>query len=43
MDWYRAAFGLPDVDASRREAIFPLRAQVIEKVSGAADETRQRA
>jgi hypothetical protein len=43
MDWYRAAFGLPYFDTSRREAIFPLLAQVIEEVSGAADETGQRA
>jgi hypothetical protein len=43
MDWYRAAFGFPDFDASRRDAVFLLLAQVIEEVSGAADETRQRA
>jgi hypothetical protein len=39
VDRDRAAFGFPDFDAPRREAIFPLLAQVIEKMSGAADET----
>jgi hypothetical protein len=35
-----SALGFPDLEPLRREAIFPLLAQVIEKVSGAADDAR---
>jgi hypothetical protein len=38
MDRNGTAFGFPDLEPLRREAIFPLLAQVIEKVSGAADD-----
>lgn len=34
----RAALGLPDLEPLLRDAVFPLLVQVIEKVSGAADE-----
>src|SRR5678815_1527571 len=34
----RPALGLPDLEPLLRDAVFPLLAQVIEKVSGAADE-----
>jgi hypothetical protein len=36
-------FALPDFEALLGESIFPMLVQVIEKVSGAADETGDRA
>jgi len=43
MERYCAAFALPYLEALGGEPIFPMLVQVIAKVSGATDETGQRA